>query len=632
MRSRLLLGFISIATLAAAACDDETIAVPGGGPTPRAPDDTRPTTISSVRPAPLSGGTLTVINGGQRAILSDPDRDRVVIVSLETYNVENVVELAAGSEPGRSVEDDAGLVHVALRSAGAVVTIAPETGELLLATPVCAAPRGLAFEKATGRLHVACAGGELVSLDGAGNVVRTLDLGIDLRDIVVSGANLLVSRMRSAEVLNVAADGTVVSTSAQSPNFNTDFMIEHSPSVAWRLIADPATPGQALMIHQMSRTTAIDLSSTDGSDEEDVDGTSGAGGAGPGGPGGNDGYGSMFCQEDLVQTAVSTVDQAGFGARYQSDGIVNMRLAVDLAASPDGQRLAVLDAKFGGVLELDRTGMVANNSCDTFLAGSFAGGFADETVAIAYAPSSNNTAPRLLLQTREPARLVVFQDGATLADISLGGGARSDTGYTLFHDIGGVTASGLACASCHPEGHDDGHVWNFVGLGPRRTQSLSGTLAGTAPFHWNGELPTLKALMTEVFSNRMGGLTESTERVDALTSWLEHLAPVRRGGLVDAASVARGQALFESSEVGCATCHSGPMLTNNQTVNVGTGEAFQVPSLIGVGTRLPIMHDGCAATLDERFDPACGGDERHGRTAALSAQQRADLVAYMNTL
>ena len=40
----------------------------------------------------------------------------------------------------------------------------------------------------------------------------------------------------------------------------------------------------------------------------------------------------------------------------------------------------------------------------------------------------------------------------------------------------------LACASCHPEGHDDGQVWNFSALGPRRTQSLAGGIAGTEPF------------------------------------------------------------------------------------------------------------------------------------------------------
>ena len=60
--------------------------------------------------------------------------------------------------------------------------------------------------------------------------------------------------------------------------------------------------------------------------------------------------------------------------------------------------------------------------------------------------------------------------------------------------------------------------------------------------------------------------------------------------------------LFEdTARAGCITCHSGPRLTNAQTVDVGTGAPFQVPSLVGVGTRGPFMHDGCAKTLDDRF-------------------------------
>jgi hypothetical protein len=57
-----------------------------------------------------------------------------------------------------------------------------------------------------------------------------------------------------------------------------------------------------------------------------------------------------------------------------------------------------------------------------------------------------------------------------------------------------------------------------------------------------------------------------------------------------------------------------------------------VPSLVGVGSRGPFMHDGCAKTLADRFDPACGGDDRHGNTAGLSAGEIADLIAYMEAI
>jgi hypothetical protein len=86
--------------------------------------------------------------------------------------------------------------------------------------------------------------------------------------------------------------------------------------------------------------------------------------------------------------------------------------------------------------------------------------------------------------------------------------------------------------------------------------------------------------------------------------------------------------------VGCTSCHSGSALTNNQTVAIDAEAgalAVQVPSLIAVGYRAPFMHDGCAATLAARFDPACGGTA-HGSTSGLDAAQLGDLIAYLESL
>jgi hypothetical protein len=88
------------------------------------------------------------------------------------------------------------------------------------------------------------------------------------------------------------------------------------------------------------------------------------------------------------------------------------------------------------------------------------------------------------------------------------------------------------------------------------------------------------------------------------------------------------------AEVGCTTCHAGAHFTDNRTLAVGTlpsGAALQVPSLVAIGYRAPFMHDGCAATLLERFDPSCGG-ATHGNTAQLAPDQITDLVAYLESL
>lgn len=83
--------------------------------------------------------------------------------------------------------------------------------------------------------------------------------------------------------------------------------------------------------------------------------------------------------------------------------------------------------------------------------------------------------------------------------------------------------------------------------------------------------------------------------------------------------------------MGCANCHSGPALTNNETVDVGTGGPLQVPSLVGLGRRAPYFHDGCASTLVEIFEAACGGG-LHGAVGALRQGQLAELVAFLESL
>jgi len=59
---------------------------------------------------------------------------------------------------------------------------------------------------------------------------------------------------------------------------------------------------------------------------------------------------------------------------------------------------------------------------------------------------------------------------------------------------------------------------------------------------------------------------------------------------------------------------------------------MQVPSLIDVIDRAPYMHDGCAATLMDRFtNPSCGGTT-HGNVSSLSSADIDDLSTYLESL
>jgi cytochrome c peroxidase len=116
-----------------------------------------------------------------------------------------------------------------------------------------------------------------------------------------------------------------------------------------------------------------------------------------------------------------------------------------------------------------------------------------------------------------------------------------------------------------------------------------------------------------------------------LPMFLDRIPAPKAAPVADTAAVARGQALFESTDTGCTTCHSGPLLSTRALVNVGTQGIFKVPSLVGVGARAPYMHDGCAATLGDRFG-TCGGGDLHGHTSQLTVAQKADLVAFLSSL
>jgi hypothetical protein len=392
-------------------------------------------------------------------------------------------------------------------------------------------------------------------------------------------------------------------------------------------------PGQKLLVaHQ--RATLATLVVSEGGPSGSVSGTAGAGGdAGFVGGIASSSYGAVGCG-GVVQTVVSTISADGTVVTSQQlEGIV---LPVDIAVSPDGASVAVANA--GRVdSELSSRPVASVGFYDSSLLSSSVttskGGClsssrrlegSEPVIAVAFEPTG-----KLLMQTREPAELRVYDPTSnTVTGISLGGASVLDTGHEMFHRDAGT---GIACASCHPEGTDDGRVWSFSPIGPRRTQPLDVGLEGTEPFHWGGELSDFNALMGEVFNGRMGGPSESPQRLNALKSYIFGLVP--RLGIrspQDPAAL-RGKELFESEGTLCVTCHQGTKLTSNVSVDIGKGHLSQVPSLLGVSRRAPFMSDGCASTLLDRFNPACGG-ELHGNTAELDAEQLADLVAYLESL
>jgi mono/diheme cytochrome c family protein len=509
------------------------------------------------------------------------------------------------------------------------------TNSVLARRSVCHAPRGLAYDASADGLIVACLEGALVELPAAGGpATRVTNVAVDLRDVAFVGKQLVVSRFRSAELLYLDENRQISST-VKLPG-TTDF----DASVAWRMLS--ISNDTLAVAHQRSFSGRIEVIGGGGT-SAGTGGTSGVGGTagiagkagsdfGPGGEGGavgeinQSGYGSEFSPcSSVVEGTFSLVSADGsIRTAPNLDGAV---LPVDIAANSDIVAIAFAGANSTGsgvgVYPMDSP---FNEKGRSSCLGSQIPVGAPGAVAVAIDQQTN----RLVVQQRDPAGLGVIDlaTGLPVGVIPLGGDSVTDTGHDLFHTDAG---NGIACASCHPEGTEDGRVWNFSDVGARRTQPLDVGLAGTAPFHWDGELVDFSALMDRIFVGRMGGAIESEARQQALEEYVYTLP--RRPAVRDAGDAAaeRGKTIFQSTSTGCTTCHTGPNLSTGSFAAIGKGPALQIPSLIAVGARAPYMHDGCAATLRERFDPSCGGTA-HGDTSALTSDQIGDLVAYLETL
>jgi len=585
-------GYVVVGVVLACSACNSAPPVPDNPLPPGAPDFGS-TRIQDVSPPPISGATLLVSHDGKTAIAADPDRDFVSFVDLSAGTVRARTDLSPRDEPSRLVEDAGGLVHVVLRGTGELATLSLATGNLVGRRPVCAQPRGVAYDGTTDQIVVACATGELVTFPAAsGPAAQTVTVEPDLRDVVIDGDSIFVSKYRTAEVLRLTRSGEIGQrTSLPTPSSGG------SAALAWRMRG--AWDHQLIVAYQVDSVSFVPTT------------VGGYGGSGP---------------ASIVQTAVvslSTLDMTTKLAAMPAEAIV---LPVDLALPPIG------------ATGITAVVVAAGNwkSTVTTPYARFAFGGADvssqhapvdgQLIATEIAPDGS-----ILLQSREPARLYVVRSGGQgrgdelLSTITLSDISREDTGHTIFHTNSGGS---LACASCHGEGGDDAQTWNFNGSKPRRTPSLLGTVKGTAPYHWDADFPDLQALLHEVYTRRMSGRLLAHDQVSALRGWLEPLpAPKRRP--VDSAAKSRGESLFHG-KAACDGCHSGPSYTNNATTNVGTGVSLQVPPLVGVGARPPFLHDGCAKTLTERFTRCASS--AHGQTSALSGDEINDLVTFLDSL
>lgn len=594
--------------------------------------------------SPIFGGTLAVAANGGVAVVTDPDRDAAFVIDPNTL-LQHSVSLPERSEPGRVVLDDMGHAHAVLRNAGKLARIELEGKQVSLSELLCREPRGLAYVAATKALHVACADGQLLQLSAAdySELARERHEP-DLRDVLVlPDGSRAVSRFRSAQLLWLKPG----SEHTSSP-----------PVLPWPKLM-PGASGPELGAVQTSATFAFKIAYEKGTGVWMLHERAQRDPLAPE----NVYHGGETACGAVVQPALSVFGSAD----DEPDTRVDLQLqaiaapAVDLAVSPGAHWVAVATpsafATQRATLQLQELELLQKQASIRSRAQAESE-FKGSSLEVCSEPSfialeANSQAigvafddnSRLYVHSRFPSRLDVFTlvrsdassgvdaSASLAATVQLSDADVRDLGNEWFHAELGT--SRLSCAACHAEGLDDAHTW-VSGDKARRTPNLRGGLRQTAPFFWGGECDNFDALLTEVVTRQLGAANLSVKASVAMLGWLDRLPAISLTS--NDPAVARGKTMFESKELSCAWCHSGPQLTNNGTVSpLGEDagvpqDALQVPSLLGLALRAPYMHDGCAADLDALFrEPACAGPLHRG-LAAMSGEDADALRAYLLSL
>jgi YVTN family beta-propeller protein len=231
----------------------------------------------------------------------------------------------------------------------------------------------------------------------------------------------------------------------------------------------------------------------------------------------------------------------------------------------------------------------------------------------------------------------------------------------------------ISCASCHADGGmDDGQTWDFTqrGEGLRNTIDLRGRGGMRhGPVHWSANFDEIQDFENDIVNEFGGaGLAQDgqpphpplgppnagrSQDLDDLATYVASLAkppssPSRRIDGTLTATALNGKRLFHSAALRCTDCHTPPEFTDSVLTNAadylfhdvgtltpasggrlgGPLSGLDTPSLFGLWTTAPYLHDGSASNLIEVLTVKNSNDQ-HGVTSQLTPAQRAELIAYL---
>jgi YVTN family beta-propeller protein len=584
-------------------------------------------------PAGTVGASIVVLKSGTRVLVVNPDQASVSLLDPGTLAVQGTVDV--GGQPHALIELTDGTVLVANYRGNEVVRVDPVARAVVARRTICAGPYGLAASPDGSWIAVSCEwDGTVQKVDPDTLAPTLLARGLRRpRALAVVGENVVVADYVGGLVHSIDPSG------ADSPASLVPTAASYRPAITQMSanLAAAVVPafGSVEVVHvlenntgNMSEPIADDYGSVQDTAPKINPAVTTLGTSSPGGIPSSPPGPVLYAEYDAGSRVYSgPVAAAAFGSSYLLVAHVSTgNVAVlDLnATSPSARAVGTFSVGFGpSGIAVDATRNVAY--VDNALDGSVSRIDLGKPFSVG-APSyaADATLIRPLKSPFSPAAL---------------------SGRQLFFDATNthVTPSGVvACASCHPSGNDDGLVWfehtPDVSYRHRRTPHLANAKTETAPFHWDGQFSTMSALVESTITNIMGGDGLLVD-VNTVQAYIDEAvdAPVLPPS--DMAAVTRGEAIFESPEVGCSGCHSGAYLTDDKMHTVLDPMSLDpqdditisnTPGLHGIFLAAPYFHDGRSSSLEDVLTRKDA--EGMGHHMGLTPAQRSDLIAYVQSL
>ncbi|MDP1826811.1 MAG: c-type cytochrome [Archangium sp.] len=574
-------------------------------------------------------GTIFVANRGSRS---------VSVVSPGDWAV--VAELPTGVDPvGMQLSGDGKTLYVVSATAlddtsyGTLTAFDTATRQSLWVVPVGEEPRGLGLLADDRAVVSQFKTGKLLEIDLKAAAVANPNIEFNSRLNASSGQN---AGFFGPTTFSTRAMTDVAVNPAGTRAFATAMLSRDAPILTQPTPDTPYYKGQGpSLIGSVSTSALITLEKRDGRIDPLVDDVSGF-----------RSFGAPPEQTEYPQTSFAVSGQDGSPVlQGPSVALVDANGDWVFVVNMESSTLAIVAANRGAARpNANATALRSVHSTTKIASG--ADGIAilsDNATAFVYS-QYEHTVQRLTLGAGTVG--VVAATSTRLVADTLS--PEQVAGRMLFHDansraMSAVEAS-VACSSCHLEGRDDGHTWQFPD-GPRQTPTLAGRgIAATAPYHWSGEFVDVQGFLTHTITARMGGSGLSGVAVAQLNAYVDGLAaPENPFQTVEpSVAAARGAQVFEKAQ--CASCHSGQWFTDNSSSNVGSlvvsginpdnglvmSRGLNVPSLKGLARSAPYLHDGSAPSIRARVlrNPR----DQHGVTSTLSVEEVDDLVAYLETL